>query len=198
MTVDISKAIEAKSDQLNAVDLVGGSRTITISNVTMISGDQPLSIYYDGDNKRPWKPCRTAARILATLWGLDGKQYIGRKVTLYFDKDVVWGGEKVGGVRVSHLSNIEKQHKLVLSVSRHKKQTFTIDPYTEGPKALENNKVFLDALEQAKKGNDAMLAHVTDLKEPQQAYLRTRWAELKAASEAFDNAPDAETEPTGE
>ena len=54
--LDMSRFVEAKSDQLNADDLIGAPRTITITRVTGSDGDQPVSIHYQGDAGKPYKP----------------------------------------------------------------------------------------------------------------------------------------------
>jgi len=68
--IDLTKTIEAKSDQLNADDLIGNSRTIKIKGVKVIAGDQPVVISYEGDEGKPWKPCKGMRRIMAGLWSI--------------------------------------------------------------------------------------------------------------------------------
>lgn len=49
------------------------------------------------------RPLAAGAAILSTigrLYGNDTRKWVGQKITLYADHDVVFGGEKVGGVRV--------------------------------------------------------------------------------------------------
>lgn len=126
--VDISSTIIAKSDQLNADDLIGGSITVTITNVSLTeSPDQPLTINYDGDNGRPYKPCKSMRRVLAAAWGNDGSKFIGRRVTLFRDPRVKWAGQEVGGVRISHMSDLPKPViNLSLQVTRGKKAPYEI------------------------------------------------------------------------
>ena len=66
-TIDITKAIAPKSDQLNADDLLAGPRTIRIRDVKVSQGEQPVSVFFDNDEGRPWKPGKTAMRCLAEL-----------------------------------------------------------------------------------------------------------------------------------
>jgi len=137
---DLSKTIEAKSDQLNADDLMGGARTVKITNVSVVSGDQPISINYEGDCNKPYKPCKSMRRALIQVWGSDGKEYIGRSMTLYFDPNVTWAGQKVGGIRISHVSDIHKPKTLLLTSSRGKKSPFKIEPLVaedKGDKAMK-------------------------------------------------------------
>jgi len=128
--MDLSKTIEPKSDQMNAEDFIGkGSKTIKI---TKVSGNddaqQPVSINYEGDNGKPFKPCKTCRRILVTVWGPDGKKYIGRSMTLYRDGAVKFGGIEVGGIRISHMSDIDQPVTMALSVSKANKKPFTVQP----------------------------------------------------------------------
>lgn len=131
---DLSQTIEAKSNQLNADDLMGGARTIKITNVSATSEkDQPIDINYEGDNGKPYKPCKSMRRVMVMLWGADGKQYIGRSMTIYRDAEVVFGGQKVGGIRISHMSDISKAETISLTASKLKKAMITIQPLKSAP-----------------------------------------------------------------
>lgn len=106
---DITSAIEPKSDQLNSDDLALGPKTITITKVTIKeSGDQRVSIFFEGDNGKPWKPAKTMTRLMGALWKTrESADFVGKSVTLYRDDTVTWGALAVGGIRVSHVSHIE-------------------------------------------------------------------------------------------
>jgi hypothetical protein len=126
---DLSTTILAKSDQLNADDLVAAPITIKITKVSKSDApDQPISINYEGDKGRPWKPCKSMRRILVQIWGADGSQYVGRRLTLYRDAGVKFGGMEVGGIRISHMSNIDKEVTLALTATRANKKPFTVRP----------------------------------------------------------------------
>ena len=121
---NLSDTIKPKSDQLNADDLLTGAITVTITNVARGSADQPVSISING--YMPFKPCKTMRRALIMLWGDNGKSWIGRSMTLYCDPSVKWGGVAVGGIRISHLSHIEKTESLMLTTTRGRKAEHTI------------------------------------------------------------------------
>lgn len=126
---DLSNTIVPNSDQLNADDLISGSKTIKVTKVTVKeSPDQPVSIHFEGDNGKPFKPCKSVRRLLIQLWGSDGNKYVGRLMTLYRDTSVKWAGQEVGGIRVSHVSNIDKPTDVLLTVSRGKRRPVTIQP----------------------------------------------------------------------
>lgn len=104
---DISATLEAKSDQLNAVDIMGAEPVITIRKVDVKkSPDQPVWIYFEGDNNRPWKPSKGMRRVLAAAWGTDSSAWVGRKAQLQFEPTVTYGGVEVGGIRIKALSDI--------------------------------------------------------------------------------------------
>lgn len=150
--VDISRFIEAKSDQLNADDLIGGPRTITVTKVTGEDGDQPISIHYEGDNRKPFKPCKTIRRVLVAVWGRYGNDYVGRSMTLYRDDKVTFGGLEVGGIRISHMSHIEKEMIVVVAKSKGKKAGMKILPLKDAPSS--------GAADPAQKWADGYLAAV--------------------------------------
>lgn len=130
--VDMSQFIEAKSDQLNADDLIGTTRTITVRRVTGNDGDQPVSIFYEGDNNKPFKPCKTMRRVLMGVWGRNGADYVGRSMTLYRDDKVTFGGLEVGGIRISHMSHIDKETIVVVMKTKGKKAGIKIQPLKAG------------------------------------------------------------------
>ena len=118
-------AIQAKSDQLNAVDIPQPiTRTVTkvIRNDTK---EQPASIVLD-DPKRPYKPCKSMLRVLVSCWGSDPALWLGRQMTLFCDPSVKWAGESVGGIRISHLSHLPGNKDVQLNESKHKKITWTV------------------------------------------------------------------------
>jgi hypothetical protein len=49
-------------------------------------------------------------------------------MTLYRDPSVKFGGMDVGGIRVSHLSHIDKPLSVALTVSRGKRLPYTVQP----------------------------------------------------------------------
>ncbi len=125
---DISKTLEAKSDQLNAVDIMGAEPIITIREVkVMDSPQQPISVYFDGDNNRPWKPSKGMRRILAASWGTDSANWIGKKVQLRFEATVMYAGVEVGGIQVKAVSDIPKAGlNCALTISRTKRQAYHV------------------------------------------------------------------------
>ena len=131
--MDITETLAPNSDQLDAVDLLGGPRTFTIAKVSKNSSpDQPVNVTL-AEFPRVWRPSKSMRRVLAAGWGADASQWTGRRVTLYCDTRVKFGGEEVGGTRISHLSHIDKAMKVPLIVTRGKSQVYTVQPLVEKP-----------------------------------------------------------------
>lgn len=132
MNADILDTIEPESDQLNNEDLIGKTLDIKITKVTGQSNEQqPINIHFEGDNNKPYRPCKTMRKILASVWGTSKNgEYIGRSIRLYRDPEVTFGRDKTGGIRISHLSNISSPQNITLQVSRGRFKTFTIQPLT--------------------------------------------------------------------
>lgn len=136
--VDMSQFVEAKSDQLNADDLIGGPRTVTITSVVGTGGDQPVSIHYQGDNGKPFKPCKTIRRVMIAVWGRFANEYVGKSMTLYRDPKVTFGGLETGGIRISHMSGIEKETTVVVMKTKGKKAGMKILPLRDAPRQQQD------------------------------------------------------------
>ncbi len=128
MTMDIAPTLTPKSTQLNADDLLAGPITITVRGVSPGTPEQPVVVRFEGDDGRPFLPCKTMRRLLAHAWGTDGHAWIGRSMTLYHDPSVVFGGIKVGGIRISHLSHIDHDLEVALTVTKGKKALYRVRP----------------------------------------------------------------------
>lgn len=133
--MNLNSTIIPKSDQLNSDDLISGPRTIKITNVLPGSKEQPISITYEGDNARPYKPSKSMRRVLVTIWGSEGDVYIGRRLTLYRDESVKFGGDQVGGIKISHASDIQGTQSMMLTETRGKKKPHVVEPLAAEGKA---------------------------------------------------------------
>ena len=124
---DLGTMIAPKTDQLNADSLIAGPITIRVTKVTASGAkDQPISISYEGDDGKPYKPCLSMRRVLVQVWGKDGSAYVGRRMTLYRDQNVQFGGEKVGGIRISHMDGIDSPVTLALTVTRGSRKPYVV------------------------------------------------------------------------
>jgi len=73
---DMSQVIIPRSDQINADSLLSGPITITITKVDIKAGtEQPITIHYEGEDGKPWRPCKSMARCLLAAWVPDSKAY---------------------------------------------------------------------------------------------------------------------------
>lgn len=126
---------EPRSDQWNADDFVAGPRTFTIAGVIPGKAEQKYDIQLVEGEGRVWRPPLTVLRLLMHAWGDDSTLWHGRQVTLYLDESVTFGKDKVGGIRVSHLSHIERPLTLALTEKRGRKATHTALPLPSAPSA---------------------------------------------------------------
>lgn len=132
---DLRPTIVPKSDQLNSEQLLAGPMTIKVTGVTVsASVEQPVTINYEGDDGRPYKPCKTMRKVLILAWGHDGSAWPGRSMTLYNDPAVKFGGQSVGGIRISHVSHIEKDFGVALTATKGKKTLHTIKALKSAPR----------------------------------------------------------------
>lgn len=133
--MDIAATLEAKSSQLNTDDLIAGPKTITITKVSAGSAEQPVAVSFEGDSGKPWYPCKSMRRVLVAAWGADASQYVGRRVTLFRDPGVTYGGIQVGGIRVSHLSDLDGPLSIAITVARQKRSPYKVQPLPASPPA---------------------------------------------------------------
>ena len=140
--MDVTFAMEAKSDQLNAADIMGIDRIIKIRDVIVEKGaDQPISILFDGDNNRPYKPSKGMVRILAGAWGQESKEWIGKSASLYFEPSVMWAGKPVGGIRIKAVSDIKSSGlDFSISINRSKREPFKVACLVVEEKAFPDDK----------------------------------------------------------
>lgn len=124
---DLTFSIKPKSDQLNADDLLVCSKVITVTKVNLGNKENPVVINYQGDDGRPYKPCKSMRRVLIAAWGRDGNQWLGRSMQLYCDPSVKYAGQEVGGIRISHLTNIPRKMSMKLTAARGRKALFEVD-----------------------------------------------------------------------
>ncbi len=197
---DMRAVITPKSAQINADDLLTGPMTITITDVSIRPGtEQPVSIHFEGDNNKPYKPCKSMARVMVTCWGADANKYVGRSMTLYCAPKVQWGGMAVGGIRISHMSDIDSKMTMALTATKGNKKPFTVVPLvTEKPKTetVDAAPLVADGKAAAVMGMAEYQKFWKGLTKPQQAALLPHHAGYKtlaAADLARETAlPDAD------
>lgn len=183
---DMRAVIEPQSNQLNTDDLISGPRTIRIRDVKIApGGEQRVSVYFDGDNGKPWKPCKGMCRIMVEAWGPDAKEYVGRSCTLYKDPKVQWGGLAVGGIRISHMSHLERDMVTALTESQKRRTPYLVKVLTAPPPAAkpEDKAAKLNAMVDmllheiaACESTDALVAYLAG----DEVRKQTKWLQDKA------------------
>ena len=142
MTLDITDTLLAKSNQMNADDLVSGPTTVQVTNVSRAEGEQPIAVAVSGH--KPWMPCKTMRRLLAAAWGPDAGAWVGRWAVLYREPTVKWAGEEIGGIRVTALSDIKGPMTIKLAEKKGgKKLEYKIAVYTPSAMPLAEFKAHL-------------------------------------------------------
>lgn len=198
--MDMSQFTAPKSDQTNADDLVAGPRTITITKVSGTgNADQPVAVHYEGDAGRPFKPCKSMRRVMIAAWSADAAQYVGRSMTLYRDPSVAFGGMQVGGIRISHMSHMDREMVMALTVTKAKRAPYTVKPLRmDGGASRPSDKAVqaVEALIQRIKDADSqeVLEAITreDVVKQQREWLRGKRPEMAAqVDEALREALDA-------
>lgn len=157
---NLRDTITPKSDQLNSDDLTGTTRVIRVTAVKRGSGkDQPVVIEYAGMDGRPYKPCKSMRRVLIAAWGEDGREWAGRSMKLYSDPEVKFGGVKVGGIRISQLSHMEKELKILLTSTRGKRDETRITRLPNYPQEsfYANKAAWVAALKAGKLDLDTLI-----------------------------------------
>lgn len=126
---EVLASIVPKSDQLNADDLLTGPITVKITKVR--KGDKEQPIIVDIEGHRPYRPCKSMRRILISVFSDAPDKWIGEKLTLYCDPDVMWAGVRVGGIRISHMTGLATPTTFSVTKTRGKKEVVTIQPIIE-------------------------------------------------------------------
>lgn len=124
-----------KSDQLNYDDVMAGPLTVRVTGLAAGSQDQPVIVRVadaeTGAELRDYKPCKSMRRVLIACWGDRGRDWIGRTMRLIGDPNVVFGGVKVGGIRIAAVSGIDAPRRIMLTTTRSKRQETIIETIKE-------------------------------------------------------------------
>jgi hypothetical protein len=126
---------EPRSDQWNADDFIGGPRTFTIAGVKVGAAEQKYDIDLVEGEGRVWRPPLTMLRLLIAAWGDDAKAWTGRRVRLYRDASIKFGSDAVGGIRVSHMSDLPggKSLTVKLTATRGRRAPVSVEPLPDDP-----------------------------------------------------------------
>lgn len=191
--MDISTTVAPKSDQLNADDFIGGPKTykVTHVNANPDAPDQPVNVFFE-NTKLPFRPCKSMRRVMIAVWGPDASAYAGKSMTLYRDPKVKFGGMEVGGIRVSHMSGIDKQIVMSLTASKAKRAPYTVKPLDDGP-SIDVEAAQSAAREAAGNGADAFRKWWTENQNVRDA-VKPIMDELKAMAQKADTPPEPDVD----
>ena len=120
--MDMTASIAPRSDQLNADDALTQDLTVTVVEVRQGTDEQPFEFHSAEYPGRPYKPSKSMRRVIARAWGTDPEAAVGRRMLLHRDPDITFGRERVGGLIIAAMSDIEAAFSIPLTVTRGKKR----------------------------------------------------------------------------
>ena len=172
--LDLTQAWLAKSDRLNADDLIGVTPTVTIERVEMPNGADPILhlVEYPG---RAYDPSKGMGVIMKAVWGTDGEAWVGRRLTLFHKPDVVYAGKRSGGIRICAMSHMDAARTFEVQEQKGKPRVqYRIEPLPDSAPSHEVQPDWQALIVEA--GDDV-------------AALRAMWSDAQArgASEAILN-----------
>jgi len=132
--MDLTERIAPRSDQLNADDLISGPVTVTIQEVVKGTAEQPVDVRLVEFPGRAYRPSKSMRRVMVMAWGADASAYTGRRLKLHRNPEITFGRDKVGGIEISALSNLDKPLTVALTATRGKRKNFTVQPLPDAPK----------------------------------------------------------------
>jgi hypothetical protein len=110
---------------------MAGPLTVRVTGLAAGSPDQPVIVRVsDAATEAPlrdYKPCKSMRRVLIACWGDKGRDWIGKSMTLVGDPSVVFGGVRVGGIRIAAVSGIDAPRKIMLTTTRSKRAETIIE-----------------------------------------------------------------------
>ena len=124
--MDLTESIQARSDQINADDLVTGPQTYTIREVIGGRAESPFDFMLV-ETDRAYRPSKTMRRMIVKGWGPESSTYAGRRLTIYREPSITFGGKAIGGIRISAMSDIEGPVEAWLQTTRGQRSKFVID-----------------------------------------------------------------------
>jgi len=135
--LDMTASAEARSDQINAADLISGPRTYTIEKVTEGKATHPFDFHLVESPGKVYRPNTGMRRVIIAGWGPKTEVYHGRRLTLLNEPTVIYAGAEIGGLRVSHMSHLDKPLKTSLAINQKKKVPYIVEPLTEAAPPAE-------------------------------------------------------------
>ena len=188
------ESLKAKSDQMNAVDLVN-PMIFRVDHATYDKNrEQPIHIHLVGHEGRPYKPNKGMARGLVStqVWTLDETTWKGRLIELYCEPTVKWAGKEAGGIEISAVSHIKQPYRFNVTLNRHQRKIHTFNVLADDTEVKKEfvKTHYIDDIQQCKTDAeiDAIVKHVMD--EFDKKCLMELKGDVEKAREALKNPPE--------
>lgn len=176
--MDLTQSIEARSDQINADDLISGPATFTIREVIAGKAESPFDFLLV-ETERAYRPSKTMRRVIVNAWGAEAANYAGRRLTLYREPTIAFGGKAVGGIRISHMSHIDGRQEVQAQVTRGKREKFVVDPLAEtGPATPPSPQLDVET----ERAIADLIAEYADAEPERQAAIKTEVEKLRGGA----------------
>lgn len=126
--MNIEKARQSNSQQINADDVLSRPVTVTVTGASEGTAEQPVFVTVAEVQGKTYRPSLTMRKVLGAVWGDETDAWIGRRMTLFRNPDIKFGGTVVGGLEISHMSGIDRPVEVSVLEKRGKRKTCTIHP----------------------------------------------------------------------
>lgn len=137
--MDMTDSIIPRSDQINADELIAGDVTYTIREVIKGKAEAPFDFLLV-EIDRAYRPSKTMRKLIVAAWGPETGKYAGRRLTLYREPAIQFGGVAVGGIRISAMSHIDKPVEIKVQTKRGQRENFRVKSLPDAPEAKPMSK----------------------------------------------------------
>jgi hypothetical protein len=119
-----------KGDFLSAAELGDRRPTFTIDRIahTKVEDEKKKNVdravMYFKELDRGWMYCKTTGHCMAKMFGEDDDAWIGKRITIYGDPSIQFGGEQVGGIRIAGSPDLKEA--MTVRIKFPKKKPFEV------------------------------------------------------------------------
>jgi len=131
-----------KGEYISAGEIGDRRPTFTIARIGNVRMDDEKkkkevdkAVIWFKEIDRGWIYCKTSGHSMAAMWGKDDANWIGKRVTLYADPDIMFGADQVGGIRVAGSPDIDKEIKIRIKFKKKRALEVVLTP-TAAPATL--------------------------------------------------------------